>query len=141
MRKSTLKSERIWSRATARSQSGQALILAAVGMFAFVACAGLAVDVGYLRYQRRLQQTAADSAALAGAAAAGTGGNVSQSALDDSKLNGFEDGVVLPGSVQAVRVQVTGPTTFLGKPNAVQVQVFADHPNFFMRIFGPPKGW
>jgi Putative Flp pilus-assembly TadE/G-like len=137
LRKSTVKTKRTRGRAKAPSQSGQALILAAVGMFAFVACAGLAVDVGYLRYQRRLQQTAADSAALAGAAAAGTGGNVSQSALDDAKLNGFEDGVVLPGSAQAVRVQVTGPTTFFGKPNAVQVQVFADHPNFFMRIFGP----
>jgi len=118
-------------------QSGQALILAAVGMFAFVACAGLAVDMGYLRYQRRLQQTAADSAALAGASAAGSGGNVSQSALDDSELNGFKDGVTLPGAANPVQVVVNYPFTFQGTPNAVRVNVTADHPNFFMRIFGP----
>jgi hypothetical protein len=137
MRKTTLKTTRRGASATAGPQSGQALILAAVGMFAFVACAGLAVDMGYLRYQRRLQQTAADSAALAGASAAGSGGNVLQSALDDSKLNGFEDGVILPGGANAVTVVVDGPKTFFGKANAVQVTVTADHPNFFMRIFGP----
>lgn len=121
----------------ASRESGQALIFTAFGMVAFIACAGLAVDMGYLRYQRRLQQTAADSAALAGAAAAGSGGNVNQAALDDTELNGFKDGQPLSHNTAPTAVTVTGPMTFRGRPNAVQVQVRADHPNFFMRIFGP----
>src|SRR5216683_7721706 len=112
MRRSIPKTMRTRALTKNHGQSGQALILAAVGMFAFVACAGLAVDMGYLRYQRRLQQTAADSAALAGASAAGSGGNVSQSALDDSELNGFKDGVTLPGAANPVQVVVNYPFTF-----------------------------
>jgi hypothetical protein len=121
----------------ASRQSGQALIFTAFGMVAFIACAGLAVDMGYLRYQRRVQQSAADSAALAGAAAAGSGGNVSQAANDDSELNGFKAGDIIPGGAQPITVAVTGPMTFNGHPNAVRVLVTADHPNFFMKIFGP----
>jgi Putative Flp pilus-assembly TadE/G-like len=128
---------RITSRRISGQQSGQALIITAFGMVAFIAAAGLAVDMGYLRYQRRLQQSAADSAALAGAAAAGTGANVSQAATDDSELNGFKNGDLPPGVNHPIAVTVTGPMTFNGHPNAVQVLVTADHPNFFMQIFGP----
>jgi hypothetical protein len=136
MRKATLKPMRIRTLVKAHGQTGQALIFAAIGMFAFVACAGLAVDMGYLRYQRRLQQSAADSAAVAGASAAGSGASVQGDAQADAKLNGFEDGVTLPGAAHPINVVVTGPFTFQGKPNAVTVTVTADHPNFFMRIFG-----
>ncbi len=111
-------------------ESGQALVLATFGMVVLIAAAGLAVDMGYLRYQRRLQQSAADSAALAGAAAAGVGGNVLLAADDDSQVNGFQDGV------NHVTVTVT-PITLNGNPNTVQVQVSAVHPTFFMKIFGP----
>ncbi len=52
-------------------QSGYGLIFAALGMVALLGAAGLSVDMGYLRYQRRLLQSAADSAALAGAAQLG----------------------------------------------------------------------
>jgi hypothetical protein len=117
-------------------QSGQALITVAFALVVLLAAAGLAVDMGYLRYQRRLQQSAADSAALAGAAAAGTGGNVSQAANDDATLNGFQNGVTLPGAQSPVSVTVIGPMTFNGHPNAVRVVITANHPTFFMRIFG-----
>ena len=110
-------------------QSGQALVLATFGLVVLLGAAGLAVDMGYLRYQRRLQQSAADSAALAGAAAAGTGGNIALAATDDSQLNGFQDGV------NHVTVTVT-PETLNGNPNTVQVEVSAIHPTFFMKIFG-----
>jgi Flp pilus assembly protein TadG len=111
-----------------RRQSGQALILVAVGMVAFIAAAGLAIDMGYLRYQRRLVQSAADSAALAGAAAAGVGGDVDGAAMNDATLNGFQNGK------NNATVTVT-PTTFNGNASAVQVQVSAIVPTFFMRIF------
>lgn len=48
-------------------QSGQVLIGVAFAMVVLAGFAGLAIDMGTLRYQKRLQQTAADAAALAGA--------------------------------------------------------------------------
>jgi hypothetical protein len=50
------------------SESGQALIfgVATLGIL-LMGIAGLGIDIGYLRYEKRLQQTAADNAALAGA--------------------------------------------------------------------------
>jgi hypothetical protein len=110
-------------------QSGQALVLATFGLVVLLGAAGLAVDMGYLRYQRRLQQSAADSAALAGAAAAGTGGSVNAAATDDSQLNGFQNGV------NHVTVTVN-QITLNGNPNTVEVEVSAIHPTFFMKIFG-----
>ncbi len=50
-----------------KDESGDALILGAVGMVAIMAFAGLAIDVGQLRFDKRQLQAAADAAALAGA--------------------------------------------------------------------------
>ena len=43
-------------------QSGQILVGTAAALVVFLGVAGLAMDMGALRYQRRLQQTAADGA-------------------------------------------------------------------------------
>ena len=53
---------------------------------------GLSIDMGYLRYTKRRLQTAADSAAVARASEL-QAGNYRAAALNDSKSNGFEDGV------------------------------------------------
>ena len=111
-----------------RSQLGQALIAATFGLVALLGAAGLAVDMGYLRYQRRLQQSAADSAALAGASEAASG-NAMSAAFEDSALNGFTNGV------NHVTVTVN-PAFPFGATTGVQVQVSAVQPTFFMRIFG-----
>jgi Putative Flp pilus-assembly TadE/G-like len=109
-------------------ESGQALVAATFGLVVLLGAAGLAIDVGYLRYQRRLQQSAADSAALAGAAESAAG-NATSAAKGDSSLNGFTDGVN--------NVTVTVDPAFpFGARTGVQVQVSAVHPTFFMRIFG-----
>jgi hypothetical protein len=109
-------------------ESGQALVAATFGLVVLLGAAGLAIDVGYLRYQRRLQQSAADSAALAGAAESAAG-NATSAAKGDSALNGFTDGVN--------NVTVTVDPAFpFGTRTGVQVQVSAVHPTFFMRIFG-----
>ncbi len=50
-----------------RGESGQVLILTAVGMIAIIGFIALAVDVGNMRLVRRQLQAAADSAAIAGA--------------------------------------------------------------------------
>jgi Putative Flp pilus-assembly TadE/G-like len=113
-------------------ESGYGLVFAAFGLIALLGAAGLSVDMGYLRYQRRLLQSAADSAALAGAARFGAGGSFGQAsaaALNDSQLNGFEDG---NGDIHVTPTRVTLNTN----NNAMQVVVANTYPTFFMRIFG-----
>ena len=114
-------------------QSGQALVAATFGLVALLAATGLAIDMGFLRYQKRLEQSAADSAALAGAAVIEFGGNYTAAAQQDASLNGFTDGVknvtVTPNSPPS-----TGPN--VGNRNAVEVIVSAVQPTFFMKILG-----
>jgi hypothetical protein len=110
-------------------QSGQALVLAVFGLVVLLGAAGLAVDMGYLRYERRLQQSAADSAALAGAAALGVGAAYTTAATDDATLNGFQDG---QGNIHVTPTQLT----FNGNANSVQVDLVNTYNTFFMRIFG-----
>ena len=50
-----------------KSEAGQALAVTVVAMVALIGFAGLGVDMGMLRYEKRLQQSAADAAAIAGA--------------------------------------------------------------------------
>jgi hypothetical protein len=111
-----------------QGQSGQALVAATFGLVVLLGAAGLAVDLGYLRYQRRLQQSAADSAAIAGAAESAAG-NATTAAREDASLNGFTNGV------NHVTVNVN-PAFAFGTQTGVQVQVSAVQPTFFMRIFG-----
>ena len=57
-----------------------------------IGLASLAIDVGYWRYQRGLEQNAADSAALAGAVQLGystTLSGIVAAALADAASNGF----------------------------------------------------
>jgi uncharacterized membrane protein len=73
-------------------ESGQALIFVGLSLVVLTAVVGLAIDLGYLRYTKRRLQTAADSAAIAGASELNNG-NFVTAALNDSKSNGFENGV------------------------------------------------
>ncbi len=50
-----------------RDESGQAAVLAAVGLTVILSFAGLAIDVGQLRYAQSKLQAAADASAIAGA--------------------------------------------------------------------------
>jgi uncharacterized membrane protein len=50
-----------------RDESGQALVLGSVCIVALLVFAGLAIDVGQIRYEKRQMQAAVDAAALAGA--------------------------------------------------------------------------
>src|SRR5215470_14161191 len=75
-------------------QSGQVLIGVAFAMVVLAGFAGLAIDMGTLRYQKRLQQTAADAAAIAGAAELNeVNGSTSwlPAAQAASNQNGFND--------------------------------------------------
>src|SRR6267143_3238612 len=72
-------------------EAGQTLIFVALGMVMLGAILGLAVDLGYMRYVKRRLQTAADSAAIAGAAEINYG-DWQAAAKADAASNGFTDG-------------------------------------------------
>src|SRR5215470_16531246 len=72
-------------------QSGQVLIGVALGLVVLAGFAGLAIDMGALRYERRLQQTAADAAALSAASNLVYSLGVTLGARNASTANGFTD--------------------------------------------------
>jgi hypothetical protein len=117
---------------TRRKEAGQALVFAALGLAVLAGFAGLGIDMGMLRYQKRLQQTAADSAALAGANNLGKGG-VTAGAQNASAGNGFTDGT------NNVTVTINNPPTFgphNGDANYVEALVTAVQPTYFMKVLG-----
>src|SRR5215469_9682420 len=140
------------------NQSGQALLITAFALVVLAGFAGLAVDMGTLRYQKRLQQSAADAAALAGASEL-TYSGISTAAQSAATQNGFTDGSsndvtqcdVSANATIAIGttcVQVnhapsnvtfggnTVTTNHNGDSNYVEVLVAKVQPTFFMNIFG-----
>ena len=121
---------------TRRKQAGQALVLAAMGLTLFILAAGLGIDMGFLRYQKRLQQSAADSAAIAGAAEipfSGCSTGSCPGATTDSASNGFTDGT------DNVTVTVYSPPNdgpHAGLAGYVEVLVTKIQPTFFVKIAG-----
>jgi hypothetical protein len=140
-------------------QSGQVLVGVAFAMVVLAGFAGLAIDMGTIRYQRRLQQTAADAAAIAGANELryNGGAGAASAAANASSTNGFTDTAgdltncaATTATVGTVCVQVkhapddvTLPdgTVIPGGPhkgntNYVEALVGAVQPTYFMKIFG-----
>ncbi|HSY31898.1 MAG TPA: pilus assembly protein TadG-related protein [Verrucomicrobiae bacterium] len=125
-----------------RNQTGQVLISTALAMVVLLGFAGLAVDMGILRYQRRVQQNAADAAAIAGATDLPS--NYQIGAVNAAAANGFTDntgGLCPPptnlavGSVNVcVTLPISGP--HVGQSGYVEAYVSAGQPTFFMRILG-----
>jgi Flp pilus assembly protein TadG len=116
-----------------KKEAGQTLALVAICMVTFLAAAGLAVDMGYMRYEKRLMQAAADSAALVAATDDNLGQLGSATAQADAQAvataNGFQDGV------NNVTVSVTNPGgVTLGTAYEVTIQQIL--PTFFMKIVG-----
>ena len=117
-------------------ETGQALVMAAMGLTVFILAAGLAIDMGFLRYQKRLQQSAADSAAIAGAAEipfSGCSTGSCPGATTDSASNGFTDGT------DNVTVTVYSPPNdgpHAGLAGYVEVLVTKIQPTFFVKIAG-----
>jgi Putative Flp pilus-assembly TadE/G-like len=134
-----------------KNQSGQAIVGTAVAMVVLCGFAGLAIDMGTLRYQKRLQQTAADSAAIAGALNLEFGSGVQAGAVNAAGQNGFTDPnggtpvstcTAAGAAVGTVCVQVNNPpsattdTAHGGDPKYVEVFVSMVQPTYFMQIFG-----
>jgi Flp pilus assembly protein TadG len=119
------------------AQRGQVLPLVALCLVVLLGAAALAVDAGYLQYKQRVQQTAADAAALAGAWQVVDGAGHSQitaAAQASSSSNSFANA----GNV-AVTVNwppATGPNN--GNDNAVEVVIKATYPAIFSAVLGRP---
>ena len=132
-------------------QRGQLVPLLAFGIVAIFAIAALSVDVGYWRYQQRLEQSAADAGAIAGAirayypssAGTPTPAEVKSAAQTATSGNYFTD----DNGVGVTTVAVNEPPTNNTPPNAmatpyaagaVEVIVTKKQPTFFSAIFGRP---
>lgn len=133
------------------AEAGQTLPLVAVVILVLLGFVGLSADVGYLRYQQRIQQTAADSAALAGAneLLALTGATnttaVTTAAQNDASANGFTDNssgascTASPPATGCTTVKVNMPPAsgpYASNAQAVEVLVTVRQPRFFMNVFG-----
>ena len=130
---------------TRNREAGQSIILLALALVVLLGFMGFGIDMGILRYEKRIEQTAADAAALAGANNLGHGGVVA-GAQDASALDGFTDTgggeVANCGSgapVGTVCVQINnGPQSgpHSGDANYVEALVAVVQPTYFMRVVG-----
>ena len=127
-------------------QSGQVLVGTAVALVVLAGFAGLAIDMGTLRYERRLQQSAADAAAMTAASNLVYNSGVALGARNAATQDGFTDtdsGAGCVGSVLgcvSVAVNV-GPSVgpHAGDTKYVEAIVTAVQPTYFMNIFGVNK--
>lgn len=118
-------------RSARQGERGQVLPLVALSVAILAAIAAFAIDAGYLRFQQRLQQSAADGAAIAGAnelsySAAST--RVTSGATMDATSNGYTD------DGTNVFVTVNHPPksgAYNGITTAVEVIIKKNQPSFF----------
>ncbi|MBV9439290.1 MAG: hypothetical protein JOZ24_04785 [Candidatus Eremiobacteraeota bacterium] len=122
-----------------QAERGQVAPFVALALVPILGFAAFSVDVGYWRSQQGLLQTAADSAALAGAMeAAYPAGTASPApyvtaAKADSASNGFTDN----GGTVTVTVNKPPSTgNYTGDGNAVEVLVKATQPSFLAHALG-----
>jgi hypothetical protein len=120
-------------------EAGQAvIIIMAVCLTVFLGFAALATDVGMLFHDKRLIQTAADSAAIAGASELNNG-DVTASAQGDAAKNGVTDGVN-GATVVVNNPPLSGPHTCANDAtycnNYVEVIATQSKPTFFLNVFG-----
>jgi Flp pilus assembly protein TadG len=112
-------------------ESGQTIILAALCFSLLLGFVALAVDVGLMFNAKRISQTAADSAAVAGAQEVNYG-DATAAAKADAARNGVTAGA--NGATVAVNSPpLKGPNA--GKLGYVEVIVSQSQPTFFMKVF------
>ncbi|MGA8475621.1 MAG: pilus assembly protein TadG-related protein [Candidatus Cybelea sp.] len=124
-----------------RGESGQVLPLIALCMASLMGFGGMAVDVGYWRYQQREQQSATDAAALGGAQQLLFSGCPNVSAATTAAQNDASSGGFPNGGNVAVNVSNPPPATFASDNCAVMVQITKQHvASLFTRVLGRATG-
>jgi uncharacterized membrane protein len=117
-------------------------VIISSALLAMLGIGALAIDTGGLWATRRMMQSAADAAAMAGADAIAISANttnVTSSAKSASAQNGFTDGSSTTRSSYNVSVSVYSPPQsgpFSSNSNAVEVKVSQSQPTYFMRVLG-----
>jgi hypothetical protein len=116
-------------------EAGQALIFGVVALgLLLLGFTGLGIDIGFLRYEKRLQQTAADNAALAGAAEIPFGSSyIGPAGKHGASLDGFTDGSNNV-TVTVYNPPQSGPHN--GDSNYVEAYVAKVQPTYFMKALG-----
>ncbi len=117
--------------ATFNSEKGQAIVLLVLLIVGLVAITALAVDGARLYQGRRQTQNGADNAALAGAQAICSAGNVSSAALTAAAQNGFNN----DGTTNTVTVNhppSSGPST--GDNDYVEVVILSKQTPAFAKL-------
>ena len=112
-----------------KSRDGFVIITITLSMFFLLGFAGLAIDVGFFRYVKRLAQTAADAGAVGAAMAMGKGESGVTFGRLDAARNGFTHGT------DAVTVSVNSPPSagfYAGNSGFVEVIVSQPRPTLFM---------
>jgi hypothetical protein len=111
------------------AQRGQIIPFLGLSLVVLLGATALAVDLGVWRYDQRIQQSAADSAAIAAASElAYPGSNITTAARDDATANGFTNGT------GGVTVTVNNPPAsgaYSSDNNAVEVIVADSRPDNF----------
>src|SRR5579872_1640567 len=129
------------SRIARSSGRGQVLPLVALCLIPLLGISAMAIDIGYLRYLQSIEQSAADSAAVAGATELNypAAADWNSAALAAAASNGFtgDGGVTL--SVTASNPPTSG--ALAGNANAVQVVVSKKQPFFFAQFIGMTSQW
>lgn len=118
---------------SARSESGQSLVLIALALVALFAIAALAVDGGQLFAERRTAQSAADNAALAAAYALCAENDPATAALSSASSNGFDNNGVT-NTVTLNNPPTSGPNT--GDDEYSEAIINSHRDTFFAQILG-----
>ena len=116
-----------------RAKRGFVIITIALSMFFLLGFAGLAIDVGFFRYVKRLAQNAADAGAVGAAMAMANTESGQTSGRVDAAKNGFTHGQ------DDVTVDVNSPPTkgfYAWNSGFVEVIVTQPRPTFFMNALG-----
>jgi len=116
------------------SQGGFTIIAYAVMLLVILGFTGMAVDVGYLQWQKRMAQAAADAAAMGALREIELGNtDLVDAGRNDAALNGFVNGQ------NGVTVTINNPPSsgpFAGQTGAVEAIVRRTYPTFFMMVLG-----
>jgi Flp pilus assembly protein TadG len=128
-----------------KSENGQALVIVVLAMPFIFGILGLAIDVGYLEHVKRQMQTAADSAAMAGASeipylGSDTGVTISSAALAAAQSNGYASTAVTINNPPQFGPHTAANTCTIGSGSApscyVEAIVSQSEPTYFSAVFG-----
>jgi Flp pilus assembly protein TadG len=115
-----------------RPARGQVMVLVCVALIALMGMIAVVADFSFMQHQRNLMQTAADSAAMAGAEELNYGDQVAAGKADAAS-NGYTDGV----SSVAVAINnppSTGPNT--SNTAYVEATISKPEPTYFLSVIG-----